>query len=35
VSLFAVAEIASGSASAQSQTPSQHVIVVFKNQDHA
>ncbi len=35
MSLFAVAEIASGSASAESQTPSQHVIVVFKNQDHA
>jgi hypothetical protein len=35
VSLFAVAELASGSASAASQTPSEHVIVVFKNQDHA
>jgi hypothetical protein len=35
MSLFAVAEIASGPASAQSQTPSQHVIVVFKNQDRS
>ena len=35
VSLFAVVQVLSASASAVSHTPSQSVIVVFKNQDRA
>jgi hypothetical protein len=35
VALFSAAQLLSGAASAQNQSPSQHVIVVFKNQDHA
>jgi hypothetical protein len=34
-SLFAIVQVLSALATAQSQTPSQHVIVVFKNQDRA